>query len=97
MADMELLKVKFEKLRIDINSDIKGVLDERGVGGNEFHTNSILDAIRESQEHMHDVITRVTVCRPTLEADVSSTPEGKLTFSDETELVEDAIHNVLED
>ena len=47
---MEVLKEKFEKLWFDINSDIKGVLDERGVGGNEFHTNSILDAIRESQE-----------------------------------------------
>ena len=46
---------------------------------------------------MHDVITRVTVCRPTLEADVSSTPEEQFTFADETELVEDAIHNFLED
>ena len=50
MAEMELSKAKFEKLRLDINSDIKGMLDERGLGGNEFHTNSIRDAIRESQE-----------------------------------------------
>ena len=42
---MELLKAKFEKLRIDINYDIKGILDDRGVGVNEFHTNSIRDAI----------------------------------------------------
>ena len=93
MDTMKVLKAKFEKLWLDI----KGMFGKRGVGGNEFHTNSILDAIRESQYQMCDVITRVTICRPTLEADVSSTPEGKLTFSDETELVEDVIHNVLED
>ena len=34
MTDMELLKAKFENNWIDINSDIKGMLDERGVGGN---------------------------------------------------------------
>ena len=45
---------------------------------------------------MHDVITRVTVCRPTLEADVSSTPEEQFNFAYETKLVEDAIHNILE-
>ena len=73
------------------------MLDKRGVGGNEFHTNSIIDYIRESQEQMHDVITRVNVCRPILEDDVSSTLEEQITFSDDTELVEDAIHNVLED
>ena len=50
MAMMKILKAKFEKLWLDINYDIKEMLDERGVGGNEFHTNSILDAIRESQE-----------------------------------------------
>ena len=50
MDEMEVLKAKFEKLRLDINSDIKGMLNERGVGSNEFHTNSILDAIRESRE-----------------------------------------------
>ena len=50
MAEVEVLKEKFEKLWLDINYDIKGILYERGVGGNEFHTNSILDAIRESQE-----------------------------------------------
>ena len=37
------------------------------------------------------------MCRPTLEADVSSTPDGKFNFAYENELVEDAIHNVLED
>ena len=46
---MEVFKAKFEKLRLDINSSIKGILDERDVGGNEFHTNSILNVIRESQ------------------------------------------------
>ena len=46
---------------------------------------------------MHDVITRVTVCRPICEADVSSTPEEQFTFAYETDLLEDAIKNVLED
>ena len=47
MAEMEV-KGTFEKLRLDIDSDIKGMLDERGVGGNEFNTNSILGDIRDS-------------------------------------------------
>ena len=80
MADMELLKAKFEKFWLDINYDINGMLNERGVGGNEFHTESILDDIRESQEQMHDLITRVTVFRPTLEADVSPTPRKNSIF-----------------
>ena len=46
---------------------------------------------------MHDVNTRVTVFRPTFRADVSSIPDEQFTFADETGLVEDAIHNVLED
>ena len=46
---------------------------------------------------MIDVITRVNNCRPTLEADASSTPEEQFTFADDTDLVEYAIHNVLED
>ena len=87
MTEMEVLKANFEKLRLDINSDIKEMLDKRGICGNEFHTNSILDYIRESQEQMYDVIIRVTVCRPTLEADVSSTSVEQFTFSDETDLV----------
>ena len=84
---MEVLKAKFENLRLDINYNIKGILNKRGVGGNEFHTSSILDDIRESQEQMHDAITRVTVCRPNLEAHVNSTPKEQFTFADETELV----------
>ena len=86
-AEMEVLKAKFENLRLDINYNIKGILNKRGVGGNEFHTSSILDDIRESQEQMHDAITRVTVCRPTLEADFSSTPEGKFTFADDNDML----------
>ena len=45
---------------------------------------------------MYDVITRVTACRPTLGADVRSTTEEQFNFSDDTELVTDAIHNFLE-
>ena len=32
MAEMEVLKANFEKLRLDINSYVKGMLDKRGVG-----------------------------------------------------------------
>ena len=49
MAEIEVLKAKFENLRLDINYDIKGELYKRGVGGNTFHTNSILYNIRDSQ------------------------------------------------
>ena len=48
MDEMEVLKAKFDNLWLDINYDIKRML-EWGVGGNELHTNSILDAIRQSQ------------------------------------------------
>ena len=36
------------------------MLDKRGVGGNEFHTNSILRAIEESNNNMVSVMKNVT-------------------------------------
>ena len=35
-----------------MKTDTKDALDERGVGGNEFHTNSILEAIKQSKTRM---------------------------------------------
>ena len=52
MAELEELKIKFDALQMHIKSDMKDTLDERGVGGSEFHTNSILEAIKESEAKM---------------------------------------------
>ena len=35
-------------------------IDKRGVGGNEFHTNSILNAIEESNNNIISVMENVT-------------------------------------
>ena len=52
MAELEELKIKFDALQNSIKSDMKDALDERGVGGSEFHTNSILEAIKVSETKM---------------------------------------------
>ena len=52
MAEIEDLKHKFETLKIAIKGDMKDALDERGVGGSEFHTNSILTAIKQTEALM---------------------------------------------
>ena len=52
MAEIEDLKIKFQALQVQIKSDMKDALDERGVGGSEFHTNSILEAIKKSETRM---------------------------------------------
>ena len=49
MSKMENLLMKFEKIRGDIRDDFGGMLDNRGVGGSEFHTNQILEAIKIMQ------------------------------------------------
>ena len=36
-------------------------MDERGVGGNEFHTNSILKAIEASVQKMQDIVSKAVV------------------------------------
>ena len=52
MAEIEELKIKFTALQVTIKNDMKDALDERGVGGNEYHTNSILQAIKLSETRM---------------------------------------------
>ena len=46
MAKMEELMLKFNTLRVDMKDDFGGMLDHRGIGGSEFHTNIILEAIK---------------------------------------------------
>ena len=46
MAKMEELMLKFNALRVNLKDDFGGMLDCRGVGGSEYHTNQILDAIK---------------------------------------------------
>ena len=52
MAEIEELKIKFEALQATIKNDMKTALDVRGVGGNEYHTNNILQAIKLSGMRM---------------------------------------------
>ena len=52
MAEIEDLKIKFQGLQATIKDNMNDALDERGVGGSEFHTNTILSAIKEAQISM---------------------------------------------
>ena len=52
MAEIEELKIRFQALQVAIKGDMKDALDERGVGGSEYHTNSILEAIKQSETRM---------------------------------------------
>ena len=56
MAEFEELKEKFDKLRTGITGDIASMMDARGVGGSEFHTNCILDAIAASQNKIGEFL-----------------------------------------
>ena len=51
-------------MRGDIKEDFNGVLDNRGVGGSEYHTNQILEAIKSMR-----ILT--TVVSPSLVEDES--------------------------
>ena len=42
LAEVEHMRNKVKVLRDQIKDDMNSVMDARGVGGNEFHTNSIL-------------------------------------------------------
>ena len=48
LAEVEHMRNEVKVLQDQIKDDMKSVMDERGVGGNEFHTNSILKAIEAS-------------------------------------------------
>ena len=44
-----------------IKGDMNSVMSERGVGGNEFHTKSILKAIEASIQKMQDIVSKTAV------------------------------------
>ena len=49
MSEMEALRLKFDDLQATMKDDMNTSLDEKGVGGSEFHTNHILLAITDSE------------------------------------------------
>ena len=53
MAEIGGLKLKKYQLRLDMKSDLEEQINVRGAGRNEFHTNKILEALREPQEKVH--------------------------------------------
>ena len=67
LNDMEKASQQLSSLRQQLKEDLNGMLDERGIGGNEFHTNAILDAISEISRKIHN---------PTLPAETNEIPEG---------------------
>ena len=56
---MEIPRQKCDDIQKGIKSDMKKMLKERGVGGNEFHTNSILSDIEESKNKIISVMKNV--------------------------------------
>ena len=48
-------------LRDQIKDDKNSVMDERGVGGNQFLTKSILKAIEASVQKMQDIVSKTVV------------------------------------
>ena len=54
-AEFEELKHKFHQLREDIKSNLKEHFDARGVSGNEFHANKIMDALAQTQKKVDTI------------------------------------------
>ena len=79
MSKMEDLVMKFDKMRGDIKDDFGGMLDKRGVGGSEYHTNQILEAIREM--NIPRAVSHCTV-------DEVSISQTLMTMSDEEKEIE---------
>ena len=99
MSKMEELMIKFNDLRGDIKTDFGGMLDTRGVGGNEYHTNQILDAIKAIRIAGPLPTSAVTVtdnnslCMVITdeESDVSSDVDTASEFDDDP-----LVHNIIE-
>ena len=60
MSEMEILRRKFDDIQTAIKSGMNKIIYKRGVGVNEFHTNSILGDIEESNNKMLSVTKIVT-------------------------------------
>ena len=91
MAEIEELKIKFDALQVTIKSDMKDALDERGVGGSEYHTNSILEAIKESEARM---LSGVNGTGP---PSLVSENGGTLLITDEDNALEHVTEGISED
>ena len=91
MAEIEDLKIKFEALQIRIKSDMKDALDERGVGGSEFHTNSILEAIKNSEARM---LSSVSIPCPLLTSEDNS---GILSIVNEDSALDNVTEGISEE
>ena len=50
-----------EVLHDQIKDDMNSIMDEIGVGVNEFHTKSILKAIEASVQKMQDIVSKAVV------------------------------------
>ena len=61
LVEVEHIRKEVKVLRGQIKDDMNSVMDERGVGGNEFHTNSILKAIEASVQKMQDIVSKAVV------------------------------------
>ena len=57
---MEMFRRKYDYLLKEIKSDMNKIINERCVGGNQFHTNSILSAIEELNNKILSVMKNVT-------------------------------------
>ena len=49
MDEMEGLRRNVDALRAEIKGDMEDIMDKQGVGGPEYHTNKVLEAIAESR------------------------------------------------
>ena len=61
LAEVEHMINEVKVLRNQIKDDMNIVMDERGVGVNEFHTNSILKEIESSVQKMQDIVRKAVV------------------------------------
>ena len=61
LAEVEHMRNEVKVLSDQIKDDMNIVMYERGVRGNEFHTNSILKAIEASVQKMQDIVSKAVV------------------------------------
>ena len=61
LAEVDHMMKKVKLLRDQIKDDMNIIMDERGVGGNEFHMNSILKAIEASVQKMQEIVNKAVV------------------------------------
>ena len=61
LAEVEHMRNKVKVLRDQIKDEMNSVMDEKDVGWNEFHTNSILEVIEASVQKMQDISSKAVV------------------------------------